>query len=151
MAGGHFARMMREQGIAANATSRFVRGRNRDKASSGSFRAKRYRASTALRERIKDIAKELAQTGTIRDPARTKLIETRKAIIATWMNTADALDAQGDVVLAGDVRHFANHLPPVLTDKERLAIEFLSHRKRQRSEQRAAEEPIREQDKEFTR
>jgi len=39
------------------------------------------------------------------------------------MKTADALDAQGEVALAGDVRQFANHLPPVLTDKERLAVD----------------------------
>jgi hypothetical protein len=78
-----------------------------------------------------------------RDPARAKLIGTRKAIIASWMTTADALDAQGEVVLAGDVRYFARHLPPVLTDKERLAIEFLRHRESQRSAQRAAEGPIR--------
>lgn len=75
----------------------------------------------------------------------------RKAIIASWMKTADALDAQGEVVLAGDVRYFARHLPPVLTDKERLAIEFLRHRERQRSAQRAAEEPILDRREELTR
>jgi len=95
------ARMMREQGIAANATPRFIRGQNKRRAKSGSFRTQRHGASTALLERVKDIANELAQTGTIRDPARAKLIGTRKAIIASWMKTADALDAQGEVVLAG--------------------------------------------------
>jgi hypothetical protein len=72
---------------------------------------------------------------------RSKLIGTRKVIIASWMRTADALDAQGEVALAGDVRYFAGHLPPILTDKERLAIEFLRHRKGQKSAQRAVEEP----------
>ena len=38
---------------------------------------------------------------------------------------AAQLDAQGEIVLAGDVRYFAMHLPPVLTDRERLAAEFL--------------------------
>ena len=146
-----FARMMREQGIAANATPRFIRGQNKRKAKSGSFRAQRHGASTALLERVKEIANELAQTGTIRDPARAKLIGTRKAIIASWMKTADALDAQGEVVLAADIRYFASHLPPVLTDKERLAIEFLRHRKSQRSAQHAADRPIPDPDKEFTR
>jgi Relaxase/Mobilisation nuclease domain len=146
-----FARLMREQGIAANATPRFVRGRNKRKQKWGGFQAQRHGSSTALLERVKDIAKELAQTGTIRDPARAKLIETRKPIIASWMKTADALDAQGEVVLAGEVRHFASHLPTVLTDKERLAIEFLRHRESRRSAQRAPEEPIRERGEEFTR
>jgi hypothetical protein len=49
------------------------------------------------------------------------------------MKTADALDAQGEITLAGDVRYFANHLPPVLTDKEKLARRFIRHIKMQRS------------------
>jgi len=39
----------------------------------------------------------------------------------------DALDAQDEIVLAGDVRYFAQHLPPVLTHKELLAKEFTEH------------------------
>lgn len=73
------------------------------------------------------VAKELKETGTIRDPARGRLLETRKAVIANWMRTADALDAQGEIPLAGQVRYFARHLPPVLTDKERLATEFVRY------------------------
>jgi hypothetical protein len=79
------------------------------------------------------------------------LIETRKAIIASWMKTADALDAQGEFVLPADVRHFAAHLPPVLTDKERLAIDFIRRRESRRTAQRAPEEPTRERGEEFTR
>jgi hypothetical protein len=67
------------------------------------------------------------------------------------MKTADALDAQGEVVLAGDVRYFASHLAPVLTDKERLAIEFLRHRESRRSTQRATEEPILDRGEELAR
>ena len=101
----------------------------------GSFQAQRHGTSTAHLERVKDIANKLAQTGTIRDPARTKLIETRKAVVASWMKTADVLDAQGEVALAGEVRYFANHLPSVLTGKERICDgniltlrAFLAHR-----------------------
>lgn len=67
------------------------------------------------------------------------------------MKTADALDAQGEVVLAADVRHFAGNLPPVLTDKERLAIDFIRHRESRMSAQRAPKEPTRERGDEFTR
>lgn len=143
-----FARLMREQGIAANATPRFVRGRNKRW---GGFQARRHGTSTPLLERIEDIAKELAQTGTICDPARGKLIEMREAIIGSWMKTADALDAQGEVVLAGEVRHFASHLSSVLTDKERLAIDLLRHRESQRSAHRGAEEPILNRREKLTR
>jgi hypothetical protein len=44
------------------------------------------------------------------------------------MTAADILDKQGKVVLAGDVRFFANHLPPVLTDRQRLAVDYVRHR-----------------------
>lgn len=46
------------------------------------------------------------------------------------MKAAEVLDAQGEIVLAGDVRYFANHLPPVLTDRQRLAAEFIGFIKR---------------------
>jgi hypothetical protein len=146
-----FARLMREHGIAANATPRFVRGRNKRKAKWGEFQAQQHGTSTVLLERVKDVAKELAETGTIRDPGRAKLIETRKAIVASWMKAADVLDTQGEVALAGEVRYFANHLPFVLTDKERLAAGFLRHRRRQGLAQRPAEEPTRERSEDCTR
>jgi hypothetical protein len=146
-----FARLMREQGIAANATPRFVRGRSKRKAKWGGFQAQQHGISTVLLERVKDIANELAQTGTIRDPERAKLIETRRAIVASWLQTADALNMQGEGVLAREVRHFANHLPPVLTDKERLAVGYLRHRDRRRTAQRAPEESAREPGEDFTR
>lgn len=43
------------------------------------------------------------------------------------MKIAETLDRQGQVVLAGDVRYFAKHLPPVRTDMEGLAAKFTRH------------------------
>jgi len=40
------------------------------------------------------------------------------------MKAAEVLDTQGEVILAGEVRYFATHLPPVLTDRQRLAALF---------------------------
>jgi hypothetical protein len=127
-----FARMMREQGIAANATPRVVHGRNRDKTRDARFRAQRYGKSTALTATAREIAKELYETKTYRDPARTRLIETRRAVIEQWMTIADTLDAQGETVLAGDVRRFAQHLPPVLTQKDLLATQLVDHLRAER-------------------
>jgi multidrug efflux pump subunit AcrB len=126
-----FARMMREQGIEANATSRVVRGRNKSQPRDAEYRARQHGKSTALRKRVMTIAQELSQTGAVRDPAHAKLITTRKEIVANWMKAADMLDAQGEIALAGDVRYFANRLPPVLTDKENLARRFIRHIKMQ--------------------
>jgi len=126
---GDFARMMRDQGIAANATPRAVRGQSKQAARDAAFRAKRRPSSHAMRQQVESVANELSKTGTIRDPAHRRLLETRKAVVAGWMGIAATLDAQGEIVLAGEVRHFANHLPRVLTDRERLAEEFIRHLK----------------------
>ena len=55
------------------------------------------------------------------------------------MGIAATLDAQGEIVLAGDVRYFANHLPKVLTDRERLAQDFLTFVNRQKSKNQEKE------------
>ena len=96
-------------------------------------------ALTPYASRVQSIATELSATGAIRDPARGKLLETRKGVVTGWMGIAATLDAQGEIVLAGEVRYFANHLPKVLTDRERLAEEFLAFVNRQKSENREKE------------
>lgn len=122
-----FARMMREQGVAANATPRVARGRNKGSTKDPIYRAQRRGASTALRDNVDSVVEELNKTGTVRDPGRRKLVETRKAVVDSWTRAADILDRQGEISLAGDVRHFVKHLPPVLTERERIAVGILSH------------------------
>ncbi len=39
---------------------------------------------------------------------------------------------RGEIILAGDVRYFASHLPPVLTDRQQLAAQFIRFTKQQR-------------------
>jgi len=147
-----FARMMRDQGIAANATSRVVRGQSKRAVRDAAYRAKGRQSSTALREQIQSVATELSKTGTIRDPAHPRLAETRKAVVAGWMGVAATLDAQGEISLAGDVRYFAKHLPPVLTDRERLAAAFVQHMQRQRtSASSTREHRLRDRGNEFSR
>ena len=80
-----FARMMREQGVAANATPRVLRGKNKD----AIYRAQRRGASHTVRDRVKHVVQELQSTGTVRDPAKSHLVETRKAVMAAWARTAD--------------------------------------------------------------
>lgn len=121
-----FARMMREQGVAANATPRAARGRNKGAKKDPIYRAQRRGASTVLRSQITSVAEELRRTGTIRDSHRKRLVETRRAIVDGWMRAAAILGRQGEVSLAGDVRYFAKHLPPVLTDRERIAAGIIS-------------------------
>jgi hypothetical protein len=121
-----FARMMREQGVAANATPRIARGRSKGSTKDPIYRAQRRGASTALRDNVASVVKELNQAGTVRDPGRKKLVETRRAVVDSWMRAADILDRQGEISLAGDVRYFAKHLPPVLTERERIATGIIA-------------------------
>jgi hypothetical protein len=131
-----FARLMRDQGIAANATPRAVRGENSKRRRDGIFKAQRYGNSTALRDRVIGIAQELSRSKTVADPARERLVETRTSLVSTWTRAAEVLDSQGEEILAGDVRYFSGHLPPVLTDRQRLAAQFIGFIEKQRGTQR---------------
>jgi type IV secretion system T-DNA border endonuclease VirD2 len=139
-----FAQLMRDQGVAANATPRQIRGRNRRKDSDAIYRAQRRGASHTLREQVTAVARELARTGTITDPAHAGLLKTRMAVLSQWLKAAEVLDMQGEVVLARNVRQFARRLPPVLTDKERLAMHFVRHIKNRTLPQRSGNVPIRD-------
>ena len=128
-----FARLMREQGIAANATPRAIRGKNKRNRGEGIFKAQFDTGSpAAMRDRVIGIATELSRSGTIEDPARARLLATRSSLVSTWMKVAEVLDEQGEEILAGDVRYFAMHLPPVLTDRQRLAAQFIRLKEEQR-------------------
>jgi MobA/VirD2-like, nuclease domain len=134
-----FAQLMREQGIAANATPRVARGRNAGRTPGAIYRAQRRGASTQVRDRVTAIAQELVRTGTIHDPARMRLVETRMALIGAWSKIADTLDLQGEVQLATDVRHFARRLPTVRTDAQSIADRFAQHLRSRTAKNRSDE------------
>ena len=138
-----FARMMREQGIAANATTRAVRGNTKRPVKASFFGASRRRASTVMVQRVADVLRELHQTGTVRDPAREKLIETRAKLAEGWAATAQALEVQGETLLAAEVRNFVRRLPPALTDKERIAAQYIELQKANESKQTRQYENVR--------
>lgn len=82
------------------------------------------------------IANELSRSRTIADPARDRLLETRRSLVSAWMKAADVLDAQGEIILAGDVRYFVKDLPPVLNDRQRLAAQFIGFIQKERGFER---------------
>jgi len=146
-----FARMMREQGIAANATPRSVRGQTKRAAKDMFYRTQRQGQSYAMREKLDDIARELSATRTITDPARASLLQTRKAVTEGWNAVAAKLEARGEIVLGGQVRYFATHLPPVMTDRERLAQQFIRHIRAERSSRTRLDDRVRDRILERTR
>jgi hypothetical protein len=121
---------MREQGIAANATRRAIRGRNKRSNIDKMLRAEEYGQPRVLRERVESVVKDYHAGGGFHEPAREKLTETRKAIVGQWTTAADILDKQGETTLAREVRNFASRLPTVLTDREKFAVDYVLHRQR---------------------
>lgn len=72
-------------------------------------------------------------------------------MIAGWNAVAAKLDVQGEILLGGDVRYFAKHLPPVLTDKERLAVRLVQLAKTQNVSRTRHEDRVRERTLERSR
>ena len=146
-----FAQMMREQGIAANATPRSMRGQTKRATKDEFYRTRQRGESYTLREKVDGVVRELSQAQTISDPARVRLLKTREAVVAGWNAVAAKLESQGEIVLGGEVRYFAMHLPPVLTDRERLAAELLPYAKERRSARTRGDDRVRDRTLERTR
>ena len=135
-----FARRLRAQGVAANATERAVRGENRKPLKDGIYRASRRGVSTHMRTRAEGVAKELAASGSIRpEPSKRTLLETRAAIESGWWVVAEKLAQQGDQRLASDVVRFVGKMDRPLTDREWMARELMAtSRARAHARQREA-------------
>lgn len=119
-----FARHLRVQGIVANATERAIRGVTRTHKTDGIYRANIRGDSTHTSGRIECVASELLE-GTLRvEPGKSKLIETRRQVERGWRAAAGMLIAQGNPELAASVRRFVAQMPPVTSEKERLAAEL---------------------------
>ena len=146
-----FAQMMREQGINANATPRSVRGQTKRATKDTLYRTRQRGQSYALREKLDGVVRELSQAKSISDPARVRLLETREGVVAGWNAVAARLESQGEIVLGGEVRYFAMHLPPVLTDRERLAAELIQLAKERRSARTRGDDRVRDRTLERTR
>jgi hypothetical protein len=65
-------------------------------------RALRRGRSRVVLERVKSVIVDHYDGKDMRDPAREKLIQTRKDIVGQWMTAADILDKQGETTLARD-------------------------------------------------
>jgi hypothetical protein len=126
-----FAQLMREQGIATNATRRFLRGQGKRKNTNKMLRALRRGRSRVMLERVKSFIVDLYDGKDVNDPAHEKLVQTRKTLVGQWMTAADIWDRQGELTLLREVRNFARRLPQVLTDRERLTVDYIRHNEEQ--------------------
>jgi hypothetical protein len=113
-----FARHLRVQGVAANATERTIRGESKPQKTDGIYRAARRGSSTHWRQRGEALAHDLVRGGLRTEPGRARLLETRRAVVRGWNEVADDLVLQNHVQLAQEVRRFVKELPPAQTEAE---------------------------------
>lgn len=116
-----FARHLRDQGIAANATERAVRGESRTHKKDGIYRAAQRGDSTHARARTEAVAAELLEGALRVEPARSKLIRTRNQVERGWRSVSDTLVDQNHPDLAARVRRFIDQMLPPRSEKEQLA------------------------------
>jgi hypothetical protein len=120
-----FARHLREQGVAANATDRAVRGETKPQKTDGIHRAALRGASTHYRQRAEAVVRELASGGVKPEPGKNRLLATRREVVRGWSAVADSLVNQGHGGLALTVRRFVDRMPAPSSEKEWLAERLL--------------------------
>ena len=115
---GEFARHLRAQGVAANATPRQVRGEIKPPKFDGIYRAALRGASTHQWAREEAVARELAGGEVKSEPGKDRLLETRRKVVRGWNAVAYTLVKQDQVELALAARRFVDRMPAPRTEKE---------------------------------
>jgi Relaxase/Mobilisation nuclease domain len=128
-----FARRLREQGIAANATERAVRGETRMHKTDGIYRATIRGDSTHTRARAEAVASEILNGNLRTEAGRSKLIETRSDVERGWRAASNILIAQGHPEIAAHIHRFVTQMPPPRTENEQLAHGVLERVRQQRA------------------
>ncbi|CAN7362857.1 relaxase/mobilization nuclease domain-containing protein [Variovorax paradoxus] len=134
-----FAALMREQGVAANATPRQVRGQTRKPyrdAIHHRLRALRAfgqlspsdrtghrqpKTSTFMRAKLENLLQALRSGRGAAADGQEQMRNTRRAVVADWRTTADALRRHGEANLAAEVDRFTARMPAVQTDAQWIA------------------------------
>src|SRR6266513_3719517 len=117
-----FPRHLREQGIAANATERAVRGESRTHKTDGIYRATLRGDSTHTRARAEAVAQDFLNGNLRPEPGKSNLMETRKDVERGWRAISDILRSQGQPDLAARVIRFVFVMRPPLTEREQIAV-----------------------------
>jgi len=116
-----FARHLREQSIAANATERVVRGQIRESKPKTIYHTEQRGASTRLHRRA---ALVMELRGGRQEPGKAKLVTTRKLVERQWLAIRASLIEEGRQELAEEVGRFLDAMPPPRTGREQLAREL---------------------------
>lgn len=132
-----FARHLRAQGIAANATDRFVRGETKPHKLDGIYRPMRdpKRHSTHMQGRVESVAAELLQGSLRVEHVKSKLVQTRNEIERGWLAVSEILVREGQPELASQVARFVNQMSPPRTENEQLAVALLERTRERREKE----------------
>ena len=121
-----FAKELRARGIAANATKRVIRGQTKSAKKTPIQRAAMRGKSTFMEKLAREIGSEIRMGKLKAEAGKSSIVNSRQAVIREWEQTARQLDAQGERVLAADVRAFVKGMPPPRTDREWVAAGILA-------------------------
>jgi hypothetical protein len=124
-----FARHLLEQGVAANATDRQVRGVVNPQKTDGIYRAAMRGASTHWSQRTAAVARELNCQDVEPEPGMARLLQTRQEVLRGWRALGDELVMQNQIELAQAIRRFAARMPPAQTEKEWIRNGLLERQK----------------------
>ena len=124
-----FARHLRDIGVPANATDRFLRGETRPRKPDGIYRASLRGESTHLHGRAMGVARELAQGHIQVEPGKKRLVRTRSEVGCAWQAVRGVLNRAGSPELATLTQRFVDQMPPPLTEKEYWAAKLQERRR----------------------
>jgi type IV secretory pathway VirD2 relaxase len=140
-----FARHLRDKGIAANATERWVRGVTEPRKLDGIYRAshdeERRRYSTHIAKRTESVLAEFHTGHVATEPAKARLVATRRKVERAWKVLSGTLVWQGEPELATLVMQYVGGMEPPRTEKERLLSRALARVDRPRDRLLQASSP----------
>lgn len=116
-----FARHLRDQRVAANATERAVRGSTKSPKLDGIHRAEQRGESRHTRARVESVAADLLRGQLGFELGKSTLLETRKTVERGWGMLGNILASEGRSELAAQVKGFVARMPPARTDREMIA------------------------------
>jgi hypothetical protein len=118
-----FAAHLREQGIAANATERAVRGETRVPKTDGVFRANERDSSTYVQAKLNSYVRRNRNQP---EPGKTTLVATRRQVEQGWYAVHDSLESEGHPEIARDIRRFLAQMHPPRTEREQITLDILA-------------------------
>jgi hypothetical protein len=118
-----FAAHLREQGIAANAAERAVRGESRIPKTDGVFRSDERDSSSYVQAKLNSyIRRDRNQP----EQGKATLVATRRDVEQGCYAVHDILEREGHSEVARDVRRFLSQMYAPRTEREQIALDILA-------------------------